>query len=449
MKRLVISSLLGDEIAENKEEREKDILSKLATPKSLKTKRVGKDKHLSLKERIEYVTSEVYRILGRYKDQTLVITSRDQLHDYIDAAIENNIISIDTETDNSLDPLTCKLMGPCIYTRHQKQAYVPINHVYLDTGERRPDQLTEQDVAEEFARLTDAKTFVVTHNGGFDYRVLKCTTGWQMHIDWDTLIGAKMLDSTEKAKLKEQYIKKIDPSIEKYDIEHLFDGLPYAIFPPEVFALYAATDPFMTLGLYDHQKQIYDRPENSRLKNAFLTVEIPVIIPTAEMELNGVCLDKQYAGRLSVKYHKKLEAIQRQIESEMQKLKPQIDKWRETEDAQHTPTKNGKRQKSKSEKLKDPVELTSPSQLAILLYDVLRVPPVSKEDARGTGEDILAAIDLPLCKLITEQRGLLKLLGSFVDSLPQQCNPKTGRVHASFNQSGTETGRYSCSEPNL
>ena len=258
-----------------------------------------------------------------------------------------------------------------------------------------------------------------------------------------------MLDSTEKAKLKEQYIRKIDSSIEKYDIEHLFEGLPYAIFPPEVFALYAATDAFMTLRLYDYQRQIYERPENARLLNAFLTVEVPVIVPTAEMELNGVCLDKEYAARLSVKYHKKLEEVQQRIAHEMQQLRPQIEAWRLTPEAQHCDVKKGKKQKSLSEKLKDPVELTSPTQLSILLYDVLKVPAVSKDDPRGTGEDVLAAIDLPLCKLITEQRGLLKLLGSFVDSLPLQCNPKTGRVHASFNQSGTETGRYSCSEPNL
>ena len=66
--------------------------------------------------------------LGKRKNTIIVIESRDQLHAYIDAAIANGIIAIDTETNRNLDPLTAVLMGPCIYTTGQKAAYIPIHH---------------------------------------------------------------------------------------------------------------------------------------------------------------------------------------------------------------------------------------------------------------------------------------------------------------------------------
>ena len=78
---------------------------------------------------MELISSNVYRILGSYVENTIVIKSKEELFSYINSALENSIIAIDTETNNSLDPLTCKLMGFCIYTPNQKHAYVPINHV--------------------------------------------------------------------------------------------------------------------------------------------------------------------------------------------------------------------------------------------------------------------------------------------------------------------------------
>ena len=99
--------------------------------------------------------------------------------------------------------------------------------------------------------------------------------------------------------------------------------------------------------------------------------------------------------------------------------------------------------------MQDPISINSPTQLAILLYDILNVPPVSKEKPRGTGEEILVDIDLPLCKLILEYRGIYKLLSTYIDKLPETVNPKTNRIHASFNQYGAATGRFSSSDPNL
>lgn len=443
------NSLWGDEfIIEPSPKKTKTILNKISSPKK-------KDSQLSLYETLDNIRRNVDRILGVYKENTEVISSRDRLHEYISAALENGIIAIDTETNNSLDPITCKLMGPCLYTPGQKNAYIPINHVDLHSGERLSWQLTEEDVREEFERLTNIK--IIMHNGKFDYQVIKCTTGVQLDIYWDTLIAVRILDENEKrANLKQQYIDKIDPTIEKYSIEHLFEGVEYAIVSPELFALYAATDAYMTFKLYEWQKSNFEVNGDDRLLKLFLEVEMPIVVVAAEMELTGVEVDKEYAKRLSLKYHKKLDTVKKEIDVQLASYSDIIAEWRKTEDANFhpkskKPDKNGefKLMKSKNEQLKDPPELSSPTQFAILLYDVLRIPPVDKKNPRGTGEDILKKIDNPLCSLVLKQRGIDKLIGTYIDKLPACVNEKTGRLHAHFNQMGTETGRFSSSDPNL
>jgi DNA polymerase I-like protein with 3'-5' exonuclease and polymerase domains len=303
------------------------------------------------------------------------------------------------------------------------------------------------------------------HNGKFDYQVIKCTTGKQLKVYWDTMLAVRILNENEKnAGLKQQYIAKIDPSIEKYDIEHLFKDVEYAVVDPEVFALYAATDAFMTYKLYEWQKKQFEQRGHERLFNVFLNVEMPVMEVAAEMELSGISIDQEYAKRLSKKYHDKLDALNKEIEIELAKYDDIIAKWRTTYEANEKPLKKGVEKKpeykenpnlaewfgkSKNEQLEDPVSLSSPTQLAILIYDILKHPIVDKKTPRGTGEDILTKIDIPLSKLILKQRGLLKLINTYIDKLPQCVNEKTGKLHAQFKQLGADTGRFSSSEPNL
>lgn len=452
----MMDSLWGDDFkVEETPKVAKKIVNKINNPKSTTKTQGSKKVVVPLEEQMNLIRAEVYRILGKYKDNTVVIKTKEQLRDYIDSAIKNGEIAIDTETNNSLDPITCKLMGPCIYTPGQKNAYIPINHINPHTRERLEWQLTEQDISEEFLRLINTK--IIMHNGKFDYQVIKCTTGTQLKVYWDTMLATRILNENEKrAGLKEQYIDKIDSSIEKYDIEHLFKGLEYAIFEPELFALYAATDAYMTYKLYLWQKKQFERVEHQKLYKLFLDVEMEVMEVAAEMELTGIEIDKDYANRLSAKYHTMLDKVQSKIDAQLAEYKDIIAKWRLTDEANFhpksdKPDKNGeyKLKKSKSEQLKDPPELTSPSQFAILLYDVLQIEPVDKDNPRGTGEDIIKRIDNPLCSLVLEQRGIDKLIGTYIDKLPACVNEKTGRLHAHFNQLGTETGRFSSSDPNL
>jgi DNA polymerase I-like protein with 3'-5' exonuclease and polymerase domains len=459
----MVSSLWGEEfIVEETPKKAQKIKEKIDNPTKPRVRKTAQKKEKTVVDvefELKAIYDEVYRILGKYKDNTVTIKTREELTQYIDAAISNGVIAIDTETNNSLQPITCKLMGPCIYTPGQKNAYIPLNHVDFKTGQRLEWQLTEIDIKEEFDRLTN--TLIIMHNAKFDYKVIKCTCGKQLHVYWDTMLGAQLLNENELAGLKFQYIDKIDPSIEKYDINHLFKNVEYAIVDPEVFALYAATDAYMTYMLYLWQKEQFEKEEHKKLYKLFLEVEMPVMEVAAEMELQGVCIDDEFAERLGQKYRNKLDVLEKEIETELDKYTDTIRQWRMTDEATFKPlnakpNKNGEftYKKSKSEQLETPINLGSPTQLSILIYDVLQHPVVDQKSPRGTGEEILEKINLPICKLILERRGLLKLKDTYIEKLPLCVLPETGKVHANFNQLGTEeknvkTGRFSSTDPNL
>ena len=431
----------------NLEDSTQKVLNNVKNPKEVKkTSKVSSK--LPLCDRLTIIKEEVYKILGKHVEDTQVIYTREDLHKYIDASIRNGIIAIDTETNKSLDPLTCKLMGACIYTNNQKQAYVPVNHIDNMTGNLLDKQLTCEDIKEEFQRLIDNNVKIVFHNASFDIRVIQCTCHIELPAYWDTQIGARILNENEESGLKKQYPLHVDTEQEKYSIEGLFGSVDYEQVPPELFALYAATDSMMTLKLYDYQLKEFEKPENSRLFKLFKDIEMPLIKVVKDMELRGIEIDQEYAQRLSAKYHKKVDDYQIQIDAELEKLKPTIDAWRLTKDAVSKSLKNGKEQKSKSEQLEWPINLESPTQLAILLYDVLKAPVIDKKKPRGTGEEIIEQMPFELCKLIIARKKLLKLVRDFVDSLKEQVN-YDNRIHCSFNQCGTDTGRFSSSDPNL
>lgn len=443
-------NLWGNEFAvESSVEKSKKVLDKINNPKKVKT---AKSK-ISIEEKLFSIEQSVHKILGKYAESTIVIKSEEEYDDYIDKCIKSGIVALDTETNNSLDPLTCKLMGLCLYAEGLPAAYIPVNHVDKNTGKRLDWQLTESQIKTGIEKLKDVK--IITHNGKFDYKVIKCTCNCSFSIFWDSQVAARILNENEYSSgLKQQYIMKIDPTEEKYSIDHLFEGLEYAIVDPELFALYAATDSYKTFVLYKYQFEELSKPENKRLLNLLFEVEFPVMEVVSEMELDGIALDKEYCERLSAKYHKKLDVINEKLSIELENLKPQIIKWKLTPYAQEkafrvVKGKEVQNKKTRAEQLEDPPALTSPTQLAILLYDVLKVPTVDKNNPRGTGEDILKQIDLPIVKLIIEQRTLLKLLDAFIDALPKLVSERDGKIHSNFNQLGTDTGRFSCTNPNL
>lgn len=443
------------------------IIKKIKKPKNLTevtTDKLLKGKNISFEDKLSRVVEEVNKILGSYRPNTTCIYSREDFHNYITAAIKNGVISIDTETLGTrtdiekpgTDPLTCKISGLCLYTPGEKNAYIPINHVDYKTGVRWDYQLTEDDINQELKRLVEAKTKNIFQNGKFDYMVLYYTCGVKVPITWDTMIGAQILNENEPAGLKFQYKDKINPEQEKYDIDKLFDLNNLEKYPCDLFSLYAATDSYMTYKLYEYQKKEFEKPGNERLYRLFMDIEMPVVTVCAEMQMRGVGMDLPFAKRLSDKFHKKLDVVEAGIKEELEKYTDTINEWRLSVLANRHDIVNRKQQKSLSEKLSDPVEITSATQLGIFLYDVLGVLKPDAEGKKPVDEATLLTIKdkLPLIPLILKKREYDKYLGTYIDALPLLVNPHDGRIHPKFNQLGREekgvvTGRFSSTDPNF
>lgn len=440
----ILASLWGDEF-DVEETNVKDIVKKAKNPKN-KGGLVAtaiKSKSLSLREKLAIIKDEVFRVLGSYKDNIGVIKTKNDLHEYISKAVANGIISVDTETNNSLDPWDCKIAGACLYTPGEKQVYIPINHINIDTQERLSWQITEQELKEELDRLDNTK--IIFHNAKFDYEVIYCTCNCKLRIDWDTMIAAKILNENEKASLKEQYILHVDDSVERYSINKLFDKMSYLLVDPDVFAYYAATDAYMTYRLYQYQKEQFDLEDNKKLFNLFMTVEMPIVEVVASMEMRGVALDLDYAKRLKVKYDKRLNEASNIVDSELSKLSDTISKWRLSAEANQKSAKG----KSKAEQLTNPINIDSNIQLAIILYDILKITPPDKRSPRAVSEKELSKIDIPLTKAILAKRKEQKLINTYIDAMPAQVSKSDGRLHGRYNQYGAETGRFSSDSPNL
>lgn len=469
----------------------KDLVKKLSgkNGEEISSEKLLKSKKLTLEERLNIITDKVLKTLGKQKDNIIVIKNKEAFDDYVKKAITSGRIDIDTETNNSTDPVTCKLMGPCFYYPGGKQAYVPINHRDYKTKKRLDWQLTEADVAEQLKQIVDSKIDIIMHNGKFDYEVLKCTCGVEVVPKWDTLIAARLIDeNTFKdsfVSLKSMYTTYIDPEQEKYSIDELFENIAYADVDPDIFAYYAATDALMTDKVYLWENEtFYSKPENKRVKDLFFNIEMPILQVTAEIELRGVYIDQELGARLKQKYNKQLEDLDKEINKILDSIKPIITSWRLTPEAnertkQYVPAKtkmtkekieatytnidsNGNRYKvgkSRSDQLPDEVNLSSPSQFAILLYDILECPIVDKKNPRATGEDEIKEIadrlknktdkDLKatsafaLCNAILERRGLAKLITTYIDVIPDLAKHwPDGRIRYRLNSTGTDTGRF-------
>lgn len=418
----------------------KELLNKINKPKKaqISAEKVLASKVTSIPERLATIKENVLRILGKQKDRVVVLDTKDKFEKYVSGAIQAGIIAIDTETNNSVDAVTCQLMGLCLYYPGAKQAYIPANHVSLDNI-RLPWQLNETtDIAEQLRRINESGIKQIFHNAKFDYEVLKCTCGVAMKPHWDTFIGARLLNENERAGLKQQYIQKIDPKQAKYDIESLFEHIPYKFVDPQLFAMYAATDSYMTYKLYEWQLNELEKPEYGPhmdmtgthevkgLRWVFHNVEMPITIVAAEMELRGVCIDEELGKRLKTKYNKMLADIDNQIEAQIQTIDPIIRAW-QISDAANAQSKTYVSKKSKMTEEKilqqyqfedekgryklskpkslileyDPekgktINLASPAQLMILFFDILEVGKAVDDFGKTlepeTGKDALKAI---------------------------------------------------------
>ena len=383
-------------------------------------------------ETINSINALVNTKLGKYKEKYDIIRDHDKLHEYIDFCISNGICAIDTET-TSLDPITTTIAGVCIYTPNHKAVYVPLNHKSYITNEKVQNQCDMNFMRTELERLSNTK--IIMHNAKFDIRVIKNQLGVTLNCYWDTMLASKCLNENESAGLKDlhlKYCKSEDTESLSYD--KLFEGIEFVKVPITSAYLYAAGDAIKTYELYLFQDEVLKRPYLSKVRLVFFDIEMKILPVIVSMEDTGVSLDMELAQELSIKYNAQLKEREELFYQELKNYESQINDFR-----LNNPTI----------KLDDPLNIGSPSQLAVLFYDILGLTSPDSKKPRGTGEDILTALNHPLSKLILDYRETAKLINTYIDKLPKSRNSKTGKIHCSFNQYGAATGRFSSSEPNL
>ena len=453
----------------------------------------------TLLERLAIIEKDVISVLGKHQDNIITITSIDVFHAYVSSCLSAGVIAIDTETNNSLDPLTCKLMGLCLYSPGIKAAYIPINHRNPITKVKLINQVSEEDVKNELQRVIDSGIKIIMHNGKFDYEVIKCTCDICVAPYWDTMIAARLLNENEPASLKSQYTSKIDKSQENYKIEKLFKDVQYGDVKPEIFALYSATDSYMTYRLYEYQFSLMNNEK--KIFKLFMDVEMPLVPIVAEMELCGALVDVNYCQKLKEKYETQLVEIDGKLQNEICDIQDIIDEWKESDEGKEKervfpPEKvvlntdsdvleqrfplfdpvSGRRYKlgkTLASQLQNPIKLSSPKQLAILLYDVLKAPIVNRNKPKGTGkneiediryeaiaslewlgmdpdtcefedEDITRLKSLRnICELLSKRRKVEKIITTYLNPIPALAQHwGDGKIRFQLNQLGARTGRF-------
>jgi DNA polymerase I-like protein with 3'-5' exonuclease and polymerase domains len=419
-------------------------LKKIATPVQTSTAVTMKGT-TKLVDRIQAIISLVKSKFKGKEDTLLLINEEQQLIDYIDACIVNNIVAIDTET-TGLDPILDQIVGMSLYTPGQKACYIPINHVSYVTGLRINNQLPVEFIRQQLQRLVDANTRSYWFNAPFDVRFIGNGLGVWFIPYFDASIASKCLNSNEPAGQR-----GLKPLHKKYcwgdrgealSFGKLFDDVPFNYIPPDIGYLYAASDALYTWELAEFQSQylepdgIYYESHNMKdLSNVFFNIEMKSMTTFINMEQTGVSIDYDHAERISKKYHELADKMKKNLELVCEPYMDLIQDYR---------------RKNPACRLTDPINFESPTQLAIILYDILKITPPDKKNPRGTGADILEQMDHPICRAILDNRSFSKVLSTYIDKLPEQAKKYPDkRIHCKFNQYGADTGRVSSDSPNL
>lgn len=345
------------------------------------------------------------------------ITSEAALSELLNELQQAELIAFDTETTD-INYMNAEVVGLSFSTQPGIAVYVPVAHDYPDA----PVQLSRERVFEMLGPLLESETVAkVGHHLKYDRNVLANHGITLAGIRHDTMLESYVLNSTSNR-------HDLDTLCEKYlghENIHFEDvagkkGAKQLTFNQVDLALaipYAAEDADMSLRLHQH---LWPELEKApRLQKIYETIEIPLIPVLSTIEQNGVFIDADLLRRQS----KELETRMAEIEQKA---------W---EEAGHE------------------FNLGSPKQLQQILFEEQGMPVVRKtpKGQPSTAEDVLQelALTYELPKLILEHRSLAKLKSTYADKLPELINPRTGRLHTSYHQAGTSTGRLSSSDPNL
>lgn len=331
--------------------------------------------------------------------------------------LENaKLISFDTET-TSLDYMQARIVGVSVAINKGEGIYIPFGHDYLGA----PQQLTKEHVLSALKPiLENPEIKKIAQHGKYDMEVLANEHIHLQGIEFDTMLESWVTDSTANSH-----------SLETLALKYLgWRAIPFAEIAGkgakqltfnqievEKAGQYACEDADITLQIHD---VLWNRISDiSGLKYIFEKIEMPLLPVLAKMERTGVLIDPQ-----------KLRQQGKELDKRIRELEQEAFAIAEME-----------------------FNINSPKQLQEVLFNKLKLPVLQKTPTgqASTADHVLQelALDFLLPRIIIEFRSLSKLMSTYTNKLVEEINPDTGRLHTSYNQTGTSTGRLSSSNPNL
>ena len=349
------------------------------------------------------------------KDYQIVLTEA-HLEDWIKKIKAAELIAVDTET-TSLDYMIADLVGISVAVEPGEAAYIPFGHDYLGV----PEQLSRELVLATLKPLLeDPGIKKVGQNLKYDMSIFAQHGIALQGIEFDTMLESYVLDSVatrhDMDSLAEKYLG--EQTIKFADVAGKGAGqLTFNQIALEIAGPYAAEDADITLRL--HQVLWPQVSAHTSLGKVFTDIELPLVPVLSRIERTGALVDDTLLFQQSQELALRLAELEREA-------------W---------------------DLAGQEFNLASPKQLGDILFTKLEIP-ILKKTAKGapsTKEEVLQelALDYPLPKVLIEHRGLAKLKSTYTDKLPVMINRTTKRIHTSYNQSGTATGRLSSSDPNL
>ncbi|SHL37937.1 DNA polymerase I [Phytopseudomonas punonensis] len=354
-------------------------------------------------------------VAGEYR----TILEQGEFDTLLEDLKQAELIAFDTET-TSVDAQQAQLVGLSFAVKAGEAVYVPVAHSYMGV----PQQLDRDAVLRALKPiLEDPNKAKVGQHAKYDINVLaNATTPINVQgVAFDTMLESYVLDSTAtRHDMDSLSLKYLGHSTIRFEgiagkgaKQLTFDQIALEQAGP-----YAAEDADVTLRL--HQNLWSRLEQQPSVASVLRDIEIPLVPVLARIERNGALVDAKLLGEHSRELGEKLVALERQA----------------------------------FEVAGEEFNLGSPKQLGAILYEKLGLPIISKT-AKGqasTAEAVLAELaeqDYELPKVLMQYRSLSKLKSTYTDRLPEQINPRTGRIHTSYQQAVASTGRLSSSDPNL
>ncbi|MGK3143766.1 DNA polymerase I [Pantoea sp. C2G6] len=346
----------------------------------------------------------------------VTILDQDLFESWLAKLKSCEVFAFDLETD-SLDTLSANIVGISFAVAPGEAAYLPVAHDYLDA----PEQLDRATVLAQLKPLLeDDSAWKVGQNLKYDRGVLKNYDIELAGIKFDTMLESYILNSVvgkhDMDSLAARWLNHKTVTFQEIAGKGK-NQLTFNQIALEQASHYAAEDADVTLQL--HLKMWPELEKEAGPKKVFEQIEMPLLTVISRIERNGVLIDQSILAQHS----KELTARLAELELKAHELAG------------------------------EPFNLSSTKQLQVILFEKQGIKPTKKTPggAPSTSEEVLAelALDYPLPKVILEHRGLSKLKSTYTDKLPLMINPVSGRVHTSYHQAVTATGRLSSTDPNL